>query len=124
MNKVIICGNLGKDIELAQTQGGMAYARMSVATMKWSKKDNKTLPVWHNVVAWGKSAESVAKIAGKGSKVLITGEIVYGTYKNKQGVDVKTTDIHTNEFIDVVSQPQRNEQPQVGTNPVHDDIPF
>ena len=124
MNKVIICGNLGKDIELAQTQGGMAYARMSVATTKWSKKDNKTLPVWHIVVAWGKSAESVAKIAGKGSKVLITGEIVYGTYKNKQGVDVKTTDIHTNEFIDVVSQPQRNEQSQVDTNPVHDDIPF
>lgn len=73
MNQVILTGNLGKKPELKYTKNGKPVANLSVATSKKVKDD--WVSSWHNVVVWGKQAEAVARLADKGSKVFVVGEL-------------------------------------------------
>ena len=73
MNKVIISGNLCKDIELRYTPSGMAVATFSIAVNE-KYKDKETVHFFE-VVVWDKQAENCAKFLGKGSKVLVEGSL-------------------------------------------------
>ena len=78
LNKAIIIGRLGKDPELSYTQSGTARCRLSVATSEVyfdrnNERQEKT--DWHNVVVWGKQAESAGKYLEKGREVCVEGKI-------------------------------------------------
>lgn len=94
MNKVILCGNVGKDPEIKDA-GSTKIVNLSVATTSRIKKGEEWVDntQWHNVVFWGKSAEYVAKTALKGDVITVSGEINYREYTNKDGVKKSVTEI-------------------------------
>ena len=101
-NQVQLLGNLGKDVELKTLQSGSIKASFTLATDE-SYKDSKGKKVentqWHNVIAWGKSAELMKSILSKGSKVLVRGKILNRSYDDKDGVKKYITEIQANEFV-------------------------
>ena len=93
MNKIIIMGYLGQNAEHKMV-GENHLVSMSVATSKWSKKDNKAVSTWHRVNVWGKAAEKYDKLV-KGARVLIEGEYLGRTYTKKDGGEAYIMEIHT-----------------------------
>ncbi len=78
LNKVIIVGNITRDIELKALPSGIKVANLSVATNRnWKDKDgNKQEAVdYHNIVAFGKQAEVIAQYMSKGSQILVEGRL-------------------------------------------------
>ncbi len=96
VNKAIIVGNLGKDPEVRFTQSGQAMARFSVATTDtWMDRENgrQERTDWHNIVVWGKQAETCGQYLAKGRQVYIEGSIRPRSYEDKEGNTRYTTDI-------------------------------
>ncbi|MFQ5454237.1 MAG: single-stranded DNA-binding protein [Candidatus Zixiibacteriota bacterium] len=88
VNKAILIGNLGKDPELRYTPGGQAVVSFSLATnRRWTGKDGQKNEVttWHNIVAWGKQAETIKEYLTKGQQVYIEGRIDNRSYDDKEG---------------------------------------
>lgn len=103
MNKVILMGRLTRDPELKYSMGErqMAIARYTLAVAR-KVKTNDTEADFINCIAFGKSAEFVEKYFRQGQRVLIEGRLQTGSYTNKEGQKVYTTDIvvETQEFAD------------------------
>lgn len=104
MNKAIICGNLGSDPE-SRSAGESTVTTFSVATSrKWktASGEQRERTEWHRVECWGKLGELCVKFLHKGSKVLITGEIQYDSFENKEGESQNVTKIVVKEcqFLD------------------------
>ena len=115
VNKVILIGRLGKDVELRSTQGGKAVAGFSMATND-SKDKEKT--EWHNVVLWEKQAEVAARYLKKGSQVYVEGRLQTRKWEDKEGAQRYTTEVvgHTLQFLDAKGS---------GSDEVkEDDLPF
>ena len=98
MNKVILMGRLTRDPEVRYTQGQTptAIARYTLAVdRRFAKKDdpNAQTADFIGCVAFGKSGEFAEKYFKKGTKIAVTGRIQTGSYTNKDGVKVYTTDI-------------------------------
>lgn len=89
-NKVILIGRLGRDPELKTAQSGKSYCNFTLATND-GFGDNKRTD-WHNVTAFGITAESICKYLKKGSICTIDGRIQYESYE-KDGVKHNTTKI-------------------------------
>ncbi|MBI4515083.1 MAG: single-stranded DNA-binding protein [Deltaproteobacteria bacterium] len=88
VNKVIIVGNLGKDPDVRFTPSGKAVCKFSVATSeRWTdqqgQKQERT--EWHNVVVWGKQAETCGQYLAKGRQVYVEGSIHTRSYDDKDG---------------------------------------
>jgi single-strand DNA-binding protein len=88
LNKAMLIGNLGKDPELRFTPSGRAVARFPVATSEqWTdangQRQDRT--EWHNIVVWGKQAESCGQYLSKGRQVFIEGSIRSRQYDDKEG---------------------------------------
>ncbi|EFK96513.1 Single-strand DNA-binding [sediment metagenome] len=79
VNKAILIGNLGRDPELRYTPSGAAVCTFSIATTeKWRDKQTNEMKEstnWHNIVLWGKQAETAKQYLTKGSPVYIEGRI-------------------------------------------------
>lgn len=95
MNRVILIGRLTKDPEVRYTQGDkpMAIARYTLAVDRRIKKDGQDNADFIPCVAFGKSAEFVEKYVKKGTKLAVVGRIQTGSYTNKDGQKVYTTDV-------------------------------
>lgn len=95
MNKVILMGRLTRDPEVRYTQGGnaMAIARYSLAVDRRFKRDGEPDADFINCVAFGKSGEFAEKYLKKGTKIAVVGRIQTGSYTNKDGQKVYTTDV-------------------------------
>lgn len=92
MNHVTLIGRLTRDVE-TRYSGEMAIARYSLAVDRKFKKDGEASADFLNCVAFGRSGEFAEKYFRKGMKVAVTGRIQIGSYTNKDGVKVYTTDI-------------------------------
>ena len=90
MNKVILSGNMTRDLDFRYTPSGKAYARGSVAVNARSKNSP---PDFFNFVAWDKTAEFLGKYFKKGARILIEGRLQTSKYKNKDGVEVTSVEI-------------------------------
>lgn len=90
MNKFIGIGNLTKSVEIRYTQQGLAVGTFTLAIKREIKEDETD---FLNCVAYGKTAELVSKYLDKGSKISVEGHIQTGSYENKEGKKVYTTDI-------------------------------
>jgi len=89
VNKAILIGRLGKDPELRYTESGKAVCSFSDATSeRWKDKlsgEKKESTTWHNIVAWGKTGETIKEFFTKGSEIYLEGSIVNRSYDDKEG---------------------------------------
>ncbi|MDQ3230810.1 MAG: single-stranded DNA-binding protein [Pseudobdellovibrionaceae bacterium] len=112
VNKVILLGNIGKPPELKQGQSGNASCRFSLATADhWvdqnGQKHEKT--EWHQIKAFRKQAENVAKYCGKGSKIYVEGRLTTRSWEDQQGQKRYSTDVIA-DVVKFLSSP-REESP-------------
>ncbi|MBL7883897.1 MAG: single-stranded DNA-binding protein [Bacteroidia bacterium] len=101
-NKVQLIGNLGMNPEIKNLEGGKKLAKFSLATnetYKNSKGEKVTETQWHNIVAWGKTAEIVEKFLVKGAEVVIEGKLVNNNYTDKEGNKRYTIEIQASELL-------------------------
>jgi single-strand DNA-binding protein len=103
VNKVTLVGNLGKDPEVRSTPSGMSIATFSLATTDRAKdKDGnwQDRTEWHNVKAFGRTAEVVGEYLKKGRTVYIEGRIHYDSWDDKEtGQKKYRTEIIVNDLI-------------------------
>ena len=120
MNKVILMGRLTRDPEVRYSAGdnAMAIARYSLAVDRRRRangsSDEQTAD-FINCVSFGRQAEFAEKYLRKGTKLVVTGRIQTGSYTNKDGVKVYTTDVvvEEQEFAE-----SKNAQSDAGFAPV------
>ncbi|HHV11413.1 MAG TPA: single-stranded DNA-binding protein [Clostridiales bacterium] len=96
MNKAIIIGRLTRDPEVRYSQGdnSMAIARFTLAVDRRFKRAGETQEAdFISCVAFGKQAEFVEKYFRQGMKMVLSGRIQTGSYTNKDGQKVYTTDV-------------------------------
>ena len=101
-NKVQLIGNLGNAPEVKTLESGKKMARFSVATnesYRNAKGEKVTETQWHNLIAWGKVAESVEKFLTKGKEVAIEGKLINRSYNDKEGNKKYVTEIQVNELL-------------------------
>ena len=86
-NKVILLGNLTRDVELRHTQNGMALAKFGMAiNRKWSQNgEQKESTCFVDLTAWGKQAELLSQYVKKGSQLFIEGRLEYSTWESQEG---------------------------------------
>lgn len=90
MNQVSIIGRLTQDVELKPGQNGTAKCTVSVAVDRVPKDKGTDFP---RIKIFGKTAEALNKYCKKGSLIGVSGRIETGSYKNREGQTVYTTDI-------------------------------
>ena len=95
MNKVILMGRLTRDPEIRYSQGNdqMAIARYTLAVDRRFNRNGDQTADFINCVAFGRSAEFAEKYLKQGTKIVATGRIQTGSYTNKDGNKVYTTDV-------------------------------
>lgn len=86
-NKVILLGNLTRDIELRHTQSGQALAKFGMAiNRKWSQNgEQKESTCFVDLTAWGRQAEVLAQYVKKGSQLFVEGRLEYSTWESQEG---------------------------------------
>ena len=115
MNEVILVGNLCRDNEVRYSTGENATAilRNTIAVQRKTKDKatGKYESDFISIQAFGKTAEFVEKYFKKGDKIGVTGEIRTGSYTNKDGVKVYTTDVVVNnaEFVSSKSEGEKSD---------------
>lgn len=141
VNRVILVGRIGKDIELKFAPSGVAYVRLSLATTEhWNDQSGQRQESteWHQVVVWKKQAENAAKYCGKGSLIYVEGRLQTRSWDDQQGQKRYSTEVVA-EQVKYLSQP-REQSPgpdarpragkpvkvpdQLGDQPIPEDIPF
>lgn len=128
MNKAILMGRLTRDPEVRYSQGEnpTAVARYSLAVERRFKKEGEADADFINIVAFGKAGEFAEKYFRKGMKVAITGRIQTGSYTNKEGQKVYTTDViaEEQEFAESKASQaaQESNNNAGGNNPVNDEF--
>ena len=116
MNKVVLMGRLTRDAEIRYSQGdnSLAIARFSLAVDRRYKKDGEEQTAdFISCVAFGKTGEFFERFGKKGTKFVIEGRIQTGSYTNKDGQKVYTTDIvvESAEFAESKSSASGNAAP-------------
>lgn len=103
-NRVHLIGHLGRDPEIINFKGDKKLAKFSVATSQSytnSHGDRVQDTQWHNIVAWGKLAETTEKFLKKGMEVALEGKLVYRKYDDKEGITRYMTEISLSEYIKI-----------------------
>ena len=95
MNKVILMGRLTRDPEVRYSAGenALAIARYTLAVDRRFRRDGEASADFISCVAFGRSAEFAEKYFHQGLKVVVTGRIQTGSYTNRDGVKVYTTEV-------------------------------
>jgi single-strand DNA-binding protein len=101
VNKAILIGNLGTDVELRSTSGGQNVANFRIATNRVytdrsGQKQEQT--EWHNIVAWGRLAEICEQYLKKGDQVYIEGRIQTRSWEDQSGQQRWTTEVVAQEM--------------------------
>jgi single-strand DNA-binding protein len=93
MNTVQLLGRIARDIDLRYSTSGTAVARFSVAVDRPTKEGAEKQTDFPTVVAFGRTAETIEKFFRKGSRIGISGRLQTGSYKDKDGRTIYTTDV-------------------------------
>lgn len=124
MNKVILIGRIVRDPDIRYSQGAngsTAVARYTLAVDRKFKQEGQPTADFINCIAFGKLGEFAEKYLHKGTKIAVTGRIQTGSYTNKDGQKVYTTDVvvEEHEFCESKSsnqQSQNNDRPQASSD--------
>ena len=130
LNKTMLIGNLGADVDTRYTKTQVAVATFRIATTeRW--KDNEGKPQesteWHRIVAFGRLAEICSEYLSKGSRVYLEGRLQTRKWQDSEGVTRFTTEIIAREMkmlgggerTDLPAPPEDGHEP-----PLSDDVPF
>ena len=101
-NKVQLIGNLGINPEMKVLDSGKKLAKFSLATYRSYKNDKGekiTKIQWHNLVAWGNTADYIEKFLKKGMQVAVGGKILNKNYTDKAGVKRHVSEIQVSELF-------------------------
>lgn len=114
MNTVNLIGNIVANPELKGQNSNVVNFRIAVQRQFKNKQTNEYETDFINCVAFGKTAEIISNNFKKGNKIGVTGSIQTGSYENKQGQKVFTTDVAVNNvtFVERKNNNQSNNQPQ------------
>lgn len=135
MNTVVLMGRLTRDPEIRYSQTGTAVARFNLAVNRRFSREGEPGSDFINCIAFGKSAEFAEKYFRKGLKIVIRGRIQTGSYTNRDGATVYTTDVIIEEQnfaeskassqggnVTAAFQPQPQPQTQTTNNPDPNDF--
>ena len=123
MNKVILKGNITKDVELRHTQSGVAVATFTVAVRRnYKNQRGEYESDFIRCVAYRETAELINKCFQKGNGIIIEGQIKTGSYENN-GNKVYTTDVMV-EHIDFVDKKENNNPYEDMGKKVQEDYPL
>ena len=127
MNVVVLTGRLTKDVELSYTTTGTAKATFTLAVDRIKKTEDQTAD-FIRITVWSAQAENCNRYLHKGSKCAVHGRIQTGSYKDRNGQTVWTTDVIAErvEFLDSKSEnrEKRDYPPQQTYNATYDDLPY
>lgn len=101
-NKVQLIGNLGMNPEVRELENGNALAKFAMATNEsYVNKEGERITdtQWHNIVAWGKTAELMGQLLAKGKEVMVEGKLTSRSYEDKEGNKRYITEVVANEFL-------------------------
>ncbi|MGB6152680.1 MAG: single-stranded DNA-binding protein, partial [Pricia sp.] len=101
-NKVQLIGNVGNAPEMTVLESGKKVIRFSLATNENYKNANGEKVQrtdWHNLVAWGKTAEIIDRYAGKGKQIAVEGKLTSRSYETKEGEKRYITEVVINELV-------------------------
>lgn len=101
-NKVQLIGNLGQDPEIVILESGNKLAKFSIATSESYKNasgEKVEDTQWHNIVAWGKTADIVESYLAKGKQVAIEGKLTHRSYETKEGEKRYITEVRCSELL-------------------------
>ena len=134
MNSVQLIGRLTRDPEIRYTDGGASIARFSLAVDRRFKQENGADADFINIVAFGKTAEFIEKYFHKGMKIALNGRIQTGSYTDKDGKKVYTTDVVAEnvEFCESKGNSANNDAPAPASDGdfmsvpdgIEDELPF
>ncbi len=96
LNKVFLIGRLTRDPELRNTPGGQAVTSFGIATNRtWTDKNGakQESVEFHNVVVWGRQAETVSQFLTKGALAMVEGRLQTRAWQSKEGQNIKTTEV-------------------------------
>lgn len=125
MQILTITGNLGRDPEQRQTQGGDSVTSFSVAVRQGFKRDAPS--VWFRCSVWGKRGDTIRDHLRKGSKVTVVGELTIGEYQGKPQYDVRVSDVDWQPSGDRQADTSRSTGGGGGSaydDDLGDDVPF
>lgn len=132
INQVTLAGNTGSDVDLQYSKTNVAIAYVRLATSEKYNGEEKT--TWHNIKAFGKIAETLAKHVTKGRKIMVQGRLDYYSWE-KDGVQHTKSEIIVEKlfFLDSNKLPNKSVEKLIpvalqheydGSGDVDDDIPF
>jgi single-strand DNA-binding protein len=151
VNKVILVGNLGRDIEMRYTPGGSAVGKLRIATTDtWTDKNSgqrQERTEWHSVDLWGKQAEILQEYLLKGRQIYVEGSLRTRQWEDRDGNKRYSTDVRADRVVLLggrgsgdaegsgrredggagqgqSSAPPDNGPPSGGPDLTEDDIPF
>ena len=121
MNKVTLIGRLTKDPDVRYSTGknATAVARYSLAVDRKFKKEGEANADFINCIAFGKNGEFAEKYLHKGTKIAVTGRIQTGSYTNKDGQRVYTTDVVVEEHEFCENKNEESNYKYQTSNPTH-----
>lgn len=108
MNSVVLVGRLSKEPELRTSQSGVDICRFSIAVNRRSKQDGQPSADFINCIAFKKTATNIGIYFHKGSRIAVEGHIQTGSYTDRDGKKVYTTDVIVDnfDFIDTRAEAQ------------------
>ena len=101
-NKVQLIGHVGNDPKITSLESGRKVANFSIATnesYKNAKGEKVEDTQWHNIVAWGKTAEIVENYVTKGKEIGVEGKLTSRSYETKEGEKRYVTEVVCNELL-------------------------
>jgi single-strand DNA-binding protein len=127
VNKVILVGRLGADLDLRYTANGVAVTNLSIATDRvFTKSDGERVEEtdWTRVVVWGKQAENCKSYLVKGQRVYVEGRLSNRSWEH-EGTRHYRTEVVAKvvQFLDRPSRPKKDEHPPTYDDPM-DELPF
>ena len=101
-NKVQLIGHVGNEPEILNLESGKKLAKFSIATnesYKNSKGEKITDTQWHNIIAWGKTAELMHTLLSKGDEVALQGRLVHRSYEDASGQTRYVSEVVVDQFV-------------------------
>lgn len=97
VNKVMLIGNLGHDVEVRQMTNGNPVANIRIATNeRWTRRDTGQVQEhteWHNVVLFGRRAELAQQYLQKGSRIYVEGRLRTRSWQDREGQERRSTEV-------------------------------
>lgn len=124
INKWIGTGRLGKDIEVMQTQSGIAVTSFSIACERMKKQGQQQADTdWIDCQAWRHTAEFLGNYAHKGDKLAIEGHLQKESYQDKDGKTVYSTKVVVDNVEILMQAKAKDDKPYYGKSIKKEDIP-